>query len=41
VLAAVAGDFFYQSLFPVSPTLPTHQHGKGTAALNRLCTWIS
>jgi aminoglycoside phosphotransferase (APT) family kinase protein len=39
VLAAVAGDFLYQSLLPAPPNLPTlraHQHEKGNAAL----TWL-
>uniref|UniRef100_UPI003F491403 phosphotransferase family protein n=1 Tax=Amycolatopsis sp. CA-096443 TaxID=3239919 RepID=UPI003F491403 len=44
VLAAVAGDFLYQSLLPAPgnlPTLRSHQHEKGTAALDWLRTRIS
>jgi hypothetical protein len=39
VLAAVAGDFLYQSLLPAPANLPTlraHQHAKGMAAV----TWL-
>lgn len=44
VLAAVAGDFLYQSMLPAPANLPTlraHQHGKGTAALAWLRERIS
>jgi hypothetical protein len=44
VLAAVAGDFLYQSLLPAPANLPilrAHQHEKGTAALNWLRARIS
>lgn len=39
VLAAVSGDFWYQSLLPAPPNLPTlraHQREKGRAALGWL-----
>ena len=44
VLAAVAGDFLYQSLLPAPanlPTLRTHQREKGAAALAWLRRRIS
>lgn len=44
VLAAVAGDFLYQSMLPAPANLPTlraHQHEKGAAALEWLRNRIS
>ncbi|UKD50934.1 phosphotransferase (plasmid) [Amycolatopsis sp. FU40] len=44
VLAAVAGDFLYQSLLPAPANLPTlraHQNAKGSAALTWLRSRIS
>lgn len=44
VLAAVAGDFIYQSMLPDPPNIPTlrpHQREKGLAALNWLRSRVS